>query len=106
MKKIYWVVVFTFLATLFFYLSQLIKETYHFSIPHAKASIQVVDWDKVKSSATIYKKLEKFSREQNLEIYKVTFSKDSRQIIVTHLNRELVKPEPRQKPKANSKKHL
>ncbi|MGT2763425.1 hypothetical protein [Streptococcus intermedius] len=73
MKKIYWVVVFTFLATLFFYLSQLIKETYHFSIPHAKASIQVVDWDKVKSSATIYKKLEKFSREQNLEIYKVTF---------------------------------
>ena len=57
-------------------------------------------WNINKSSYTYERK------DKTGGIYKVTFSKDSRQIIVTHLNRELVKPEPRQKHKADPKKHL
>lgn len=74
MKKIYWVVLMTFLTTLFVYLGQVIHETYDMAVPNAKTLIEVVEWDKTVSSSTIYERLEEESKHQGVTLYKVTFA--------------------------------
>lgn len=73
MKKIYWSVLVTFLLSLFFYMGQVIAEVYNLTLPEAKATIEVVDWDKSKSATQIYQTLEEFSKTKKLPLYKVTF---------------------------------
>lgn len=73
MKKIYTIVLLSFLAMFFFYMNQLIRESHHLSLPGARASIEVVDWDKKYSTTQIYKTLEQFTKENKIGIYKVPF---------------------------------
>ncbi|MDY4034551.1 hypothetical protein [Streptococcus dysgalactiae] len=73
MKKIYSIVLLSFLAMFFFYMNQLIRESHHLSLPGARASIEVVDWDKKYSTTQIYKTLEQFTKENKIGIYKVSF---------------------------------
>ena len=44
-------------------------------------------------------------RDKTGGLYKVAFDRDARQIVVTHLNRELVRPDSPQKHKGRPEKH-
>ncbi|MGT2742790.1 hypothetical protein [Streptococcus plurextorum] len=78
MKRVYHIVFVIFFILACYNLSRIVKDYDELSIPNARSSLVVENWDKNQSAEAIYDQIDEYAQNHKTTLYKVVFSTDDK----------------------------